>query len=190
LLRIFRAAALRAALAEHVIKLVEAGNMDELKRYRHCVGGSNYHIQLTPKYRRRVFDYRHMRELVKAVIRMKLKQMGIGIGAIEFGPDHIHLFLTDCSKYDVPTIIRHIKGFSSWYLRKNYWDLVKEYLWGNAFWSGGYFFESVGRVTMKTIALYIKRQRGKHWMHEAYEAAGNAGGVSEHSQMRLERFGA
>jgi putative transposase len=131
-----------------------------------------------------------MRELVKAVIRMKLKQMGIGVGAIEFGPDHVHLFLTDCSKYDVPTIIRHVKGFSSWYLRKNYWDMVKGYLWGNAFWSGGYFYESIGRVTMKAIKLYIERQQGKHWMHEAYETTRNAGGSLEQRQARLDGFGA
>ena len=163
--------------------------MDELKRSRHCVGGSNYHIQLTPKYRRRIFNRRHVRELVKAIFRMKLRRMGIGIGAIEFGPDHVHMFLTDCGKYNVPTIIRHIKGFSSWYLRKNYWDMVKGMLWGRAFWSRGYFFESIGRVTMNTVKFYIERQQRKHWMHESAEVSGNAGGVVGHRQSRLDGFG-
>jgi len=130
-----------------------------------------------------------MRELVKAVIRMKLKKMGIGIGAIEFGPDHVHMFLTDCGKYNVPAIIQHIKGFSSWYLRKNYWDMVKGYLWGFAFWSRGYFFESIGRVTMNTVKFYIERQQGKHWMHESAEVRGDAGRVGMHGQTRLNVFG-
>jgi len=164
--------------------------MDELRHSRHCVGGSNYHIQLTPKYRRRIFVTRQMRELVKAIIRMKLKKMGIGIGAIEFGPDHIHMFLTDCRKYDVPTIIQHIKGFTAWYLRKNYWDMVKPYLWGDAFWSGGYFYESIGRVTTDTVKFYIERQQGKHWMHENPEANGNAGGGTKTGQSRLDAFAA
>ena len=163
--------------------------MDELKRYRHCVGGSNYHIQLTPKYRRPIFNSRHMRELVKAIIRMKLKKLGIGIGAIEFGPDHVHMFLTGCNKYDVPTIIRHIKGFSSWYLRKNYWDMVKGYLWGSSFWSRGYFYESIGRVTMDNIKFYIERQQSKHWMYGRARLCTDAGRTMEQGQSRLDVFG-
>jgi len=91
--------------------------MGELKHSRHCVGGSSYHYQFTPKYRQPVFWGMGTRKLVGAVIRMKLAAMGIVLGAIEFGPDHVHLFLINCEKYTVPEIARQLKGFSSYYLR-------------------------------------------------------------------------
>ena len=37
------------------------------------------------------------------------------------------------------------------------------FLWGDSFWSDGYFYESIGRVTTDTIRFYIERQQGKHW---------------------------
>jgi putative transposase len=188
---IFRALRLRAAaLAERDFKLVEAGHMGELKHSRHCVGGSNYHYQFTPKYRRPVFWGTEARNLVKAVILMKLSSLGIELGAIEFGPDHVHLFLKNCEKYTVPELAGKIKGFSSYYLRKNYNHLFRRYLWGNSFWSDGYFYESIGRVTSDTIEYYIKHSQGKHWMHDNADTNLNAGGAGNMEQSRLERFGA
>lgn len=162
--------------------------MDELKHSRHCVGGSNYHIQLTAKYRCRVFSLKELRPLLKAIILMKLTELGVKLGAIQYGPDHVHLFLTDCRKYSVPELVQYIKGFSSWYLRKNYMDLIKPYLWCDAFWTGGYFYESVGRVTTETVRYYIERQQGKHWMHDDPEARVDAGQVVKTGQARLDAF--
>jgi putative transposase len=187
---IFCALRLRAAaLAERIIKLVEAGQMDELVRSRHCVGGSNFHLQLTPKYRKPIFWERPVRKLVEAVIRMKIFALGLVLEAIEFGPDHVHLFVTNCRKYDVPTMIQHIKGFSSWYLRKNYWDLFKNQLWGDSFWTDGYFFESIGRITSENVKFYIMRQQGKHWMHAIPETLKDTGRRLKTEQCRLDAFG-
>jgi putative transposase len=133
---------------------------------------------------------RHLRELVKAVIRQKLYKLGVKIGVVEFGPDHVHLFLTGCRKYSVPELVQHIKGFSSYYLRKNYGDMIRPFLWGDSFWSDGYFYESIGRVTSDTVKFYIERQQGKHWMHESPEPRGNAGQKPKTGQVRLDMFAA
>ena len=162
--------------------------MSALQRYRHCVGGSNYHLQLTPKYRKPIFWERPVRKLVEAVIRMKIFELGLVLEAIEFGPEHVHLFVTNCRKYDVPTMLQHIKGFSSWYLRKNYWDLFKDQLWGDSFWSDGNFFESIGRVTSDNIKFYITRQQGKHWIHQDPDTNRGPGKQAEPGQSRLEAF--
>jgi len=164
--------------------------MGELKHSRHCVGGSSYHYQFTPKYRQPVFWGTGTRKLVGAVIRMKLAAMGIVLGAIEFGPDHVHLFLVNCEKYTVSEIARQLKGFSSYYLRKNYNHVFHRYLWGDSFWSDGYFYESIGRVTSDTIIYYIKHSQGKHWMHDNADTLSYAGGDGKMEQSRLERFGA
>ena len=166
--------------------------MDELKHSRHCVGGSNYHIQATPKYRRHVFWTMEARKLVEAVIRMKVFALGITLGAIEFGPDHVHLFLKNCEKYTVPELVGQIKGFSSYYLRKNYGHIFKRDLWGDSLWSDGYFYESIGRVTSETVEYYIKNQQRKHWMHDSadYHFHLDAGRAKVIGQSRLDRFGA
>jgi len=137
----------------------------ELVHNRHSVGGSNYHMQFTPKYRVQVFRVESIRKLIEALIRRKAYQLGIHIEAIEFGPDHVHIFATDCRKYSVSYIVNQLKGYSSWYIRRALPEYVQAYLWGDSLWSDGYFYESIGRVTANTVKFYIERQQGKHWIH-------------------------
>lgn len=160
--------------------------MEELKHSRHCVGGSNYHLQLTPKYRRTIFENQEARNLIEALMRQKAYKLGVHIEAIEFGPDHIHMFLMGCRKYDVPTLVQYFKGFSSRYIRSKRPDLVRSYLWGDSLWSDGYFYESIGRVTSETVKFYIERQQGKHWVHEDYDSFGS--NKMEYRQAQLESF--
>ena len=130
---------------------------------RHSVGGSNYHLQFTPKYRRAVFRVLEIRKLVEVLIRSKADELGVLIEAIEFGPDHVHIFVTNCRRYSVSTLANHFKGYSSWHVRRALPRDVMLFLWGDSFWSDGYFYESIGRVTSDTVKFYIDRQQGKHW---------------------------
>jgi len=164
--------------------------MYQLERSRHSVGGSNYHMQFTPKYRRHVFKYRGMRALFRAILKMKAHKMGIRLEAVEFGPDHVHVFITGCRKYSASQLAMHLKGFSSWYLRKNYRELIKPYCLGISFWHDGYFSETIGRVTTETVMLYIQRQQGKHWMHYDQDLQVGAGKPAYTGQSRLDMFGA
>ncbi len=135
----------------------------DFKHYKHSVGGSNYHFQFTPKYRRKIFLYGKVRRLCEALIRRKAHQLGVTAESIEFGPDHVHIFVTNCRKYSVSDLAFHFKGSTSYYIRKHAWNEVRNMLWGGSFWSDGYFYESVGRVTSDSIKYYIERQQGKHW---------------------------
>jgi REP element-mobilizing transposase RayT len=119
---------------------------------------------------------------------MKIHELGIVLEAIEFGPEHVHLFVTNCQKYDVPTMLHHIKGFSSWFLRKNYWDLFKDELWGDSFWSDGKFFESIGRVTADNVKFYITRQQEKHWIFRDMDQKSEPAREPKSGQSRLEVF--
>lgn len=132
-------------------------------RNRHSVGGSNYHLQFTPKYRRRVFRVWKIRKMIEALIRRKAHSLGVHVDAIEFGPEHVHVFVTGCRKYSVSWIVNQLKGYSSRFIRRALPMELKPFLWGDSFWSDGYFYESVGRVTTKTVVFYIERQQGKHW---------------------------
>ena len=132
-------------------------------RNRHSVGGSNYHLQFTPKYRRRVFIVWKIRKLIEALIRRKAHKMGLHLEAIEFGPEHVHVFVTGCRKYSVSYLVNQLKGYSSRRIRQALPMELKPFLWGDSFWTDGYFYESIGRITTETVMFYIERQQGKHW---------------------------
>jgi putative transposase len=164
--------------------------MAELICSRHSLGGSNFHMQYTPKYRRDVFEKKEVRELIKMAFEEEARKMGIRLEVVEFGPDHVHLFISGCRNYAAATIAGKLKGYSSWFIRKNYGELIKGYRLGGSFWTDGYFYESIGRVTAETVRHYIEKQQKKHWMHEIYEAPKDAGGDMKLRQVRLDAFAA
>jgi len=90
--------------------------------------------------------------------------MDIDILAVEFGPDHVHIFVGNCKNHSVPEdMAQRFKGYSSYVIRKEHRDSIKDKLWGSHFWSSGYFYEAVGRITSETTQFYIKRQQKKYW---------------------------
>lgn len=68
----------------------------EFDRYSHSLGESNYHFQFTPKYRRDVFrDVILKKACEESFLRIAGKYKII-VRALEFGPDHVHLFVGNC----------------------------------------------------------------------------------------------
>ena len=57
----------------------------------------------------------------------------------------------------VSKAVQYIKGGSSKVIRKEFLEL-REFLWGDNFWSEGYFAETVGVVSEKRIREYIRNQ--------------------------------
>ena len=143
--------------------------MNRLARARHSFGGCNFHMQFTPKYQRPVFKYPKVKAVCREMMEEKAKQLGISISAMEFSPDHAHVFLVGCKNYSASYIAGQLKGYDSYWIRKKYWNLIRRHLWGDQFWTDGYFFESVGRVTGEMVQFYIERQQRKHWQGDDYE---------------------
>jgi len=135
----------------------------ETRRYSHAVGEFNYHIQLTPAYRRGIFGNEKVLKLTKEYILAKANELKVEIFAIEFGPDHVHIFVVDCKNYAPCKLVQFLKGFSSRMMRKNHWNFFRGDLWGKKFWSSGYFCRTVGSVTAETVEHYIIESQEKHW---------------------------
>ena len=135
----------------------------ELVSSSHCIGESNLHLQFTPAYRRAVFARRRVKLLVRAYFFAKAEELRVKILALDFGPDHVHLFLSDWKNYAVEKLVQLLKGFTSYMMRKNHLPLFKDFLWGKKFWSNGYFYRTVGSVTTTTIRIYITQSQNKHW---------------------------
>jgi len=131
--------------------------------YSHAVGEFNYHLQLTTAYRRNVFADEKVRRLTKAYLIGKIEELKLNLVAIEFGQDHVHIFVANCKNYAPCKIVQFLKGFSSRMMRKNHWELFRNCLWGDKFWSGGYFARSIGQTTSEAVEHYILEGQSKHW---------------------------
>ncbi len=141
----------------------------ELLRSSHAAGEANFHFLFTPAYRRAIFAREKVEKLTKAYMRTGAETLQIMISAINAGPDHLHVFVSNCKNYSVAQIAQRLKGFVSYMMRKNHKPLFSDLLWGKKFWTSGYFYRSVGAVTKETIKYYIENSQEKHWEVVDYE---------------------
>ena len=135
----------------------------QIRSYSHAVGEFNYHIQLTLAYRREAMRDERVMKLVKAYISSKLSELKIEVVTMRGGSEHLHIFIANCKNIAPCKMIQQIKGFSSYMMRKNHWNLFRHKLWGDKFWSEGYFCRSIGETTSEAVEHYIKESQSKHW---------------------------
>lgn len=129
----------------------------------HAIGESNFHIQLTPAYRQDIFRDENIAELTLAYILEKLAELKVQIVAYNYGPDHLHLFVANVRFVSEVELVRQIKGYSSFKMRKYFSKLFKDKLWGKKFWNEGHFYRSVGAVNKETMKHYIEECQDRHW---------------------------
>lgn len=141
----------------------------ELVVSAHAVGESNFHFQFTPAYRRDIFVDSLVRELTLAYMFEKIKKHKVILAGYGFGPDHIHLFVSNVRHVGEIKLVQEMKGYSSYMMRKGHWDLFKDKLWGDKFWSEGHFYRSVGAVTAESMQWYVTEGQKKHWQKTTYE---------------------
>jgi len=55
-------------------------------------------------------------------------------------------------------VVNFLKGGSSRILRSEFPEL-EEFLWGDSFWSDGYFAESVGKTNFTEVKKYIQENK-------------------------------
>ncbi len=134
-----------------------------------AVGESNFHLQFTPAYRRDIFFDPLVRELTLAYIVEKMRKLKVVLLAYGFGPDHLHLFVGNVRFVGEIELVRQIKGFSSYMMRKGLRYLFQDKLWGDKFWSEGHFYRSVGAVSNESIRWYVAEGQKKHWRKHTYE---------------------
>ena len=135
----------------------------KLIKSSHAVGESNFHIQLTPAYRQDIFWDEQVSELTLAFIAEKLIECRVVLLGYGFGPEHLHLFLANVRFVGEAELVRKIKGYSSYKMRKHFRNLFSDKLWGKKFWTEGHFYRSVGAVNYETMKLYVEESQEKHW---------------------------
>jgi putative transposase len=147
-------------------------------------GESNFHLIFTPKYRRDVFRDGEVRRTCLESFARTCYELSIRMEACEFGPDHVHLFVSRCKNYSVPYMVQRFKGASAHRIRHELWERVRGKLWGDSFWSDGYFYRSVGSTTAEAVQYYVENSQRKHWaQYDDYETKSQ-----EKEQARLTDF--
>jgi len=96
------------------------------------------HLQFTPKYRRDVFRDERVKETCVRSFRRTAEELGVVLHAVEFGPEHCHLFVGACKNHSVAQLAQRLKGASARKIRRELKHAIEAKLWGEAFWSSGY----------------------------------------------------
>ena len=122
-----------------------------------------YHIVLTPKYRRQIIYGKYKAEIGK-ILRTLCERNGIEIIEANARKDHIHMLVSIPPKMSVSRAMGIIKGKSALMIFDRFANL--KYKYGNRhFWCRGYFVDTVGR-NKTAIQKYIQEQVDEDQMVE------------------------
>ena len=114
------------------------------------------HLVFCPKFRRRVLVGEVARRInvlfteCCLVNRWELHEIGIN-------KDHVHLLIQTRPAEKISEVVQRLKGGSSRVIRLEHPEL-EEFLWGDSFWSDGYFAESIGSKNEAIMRKYISEQ--------------------------------
>jgi putative transposase len=129
----------------------------ELHRDRTIVYSCKYHIVFCPKYRRKVLIPPINARLKELVIE-KQEEYSYRVIEMEIMPDHLHLLLDADPRTGKDTVVRKIKGYTAYTIRKEY-PWMKSRL--PSMWTRSRFIASVGSVSLDVVKQYIAGQKGQ-----------------------------
>ena len=128
--------------------------------WHHNVSESYYHIQLTIKYRKSLFNEK-IEGIVTEIAKGLFERYDIQVSHIGFDKNHVHFLCRFLPKYSGGQVVRLIKSITA----KRIFQIapeVKKELWGGEFWTDGYYFATVsGKGDRRIIEKYIEKQGRK-----------------------------
>ena len=122
-----------------------------------------YHIILTPKYRRQVIYGKYKKEIGK-ILRTLCERNGIEIHEANACKDHIHMLVSIPPKMSVSRAMGILKGKSALMIFDRFANLKYKYE-NRHFWCRGYFVDTDGR-NKTAITKYIQNQMEEDQMVE------------------------
>jgi putative transposase len=128
----------------------------EIRHNRHCVFNIHAHLVFVTKYRKTVFEKKHI-EYLKTVIEKICKDFESELIEIDGEKDHIHLLINYPPKHSLSKIVNSLKGVTSRRLKKQFPEFEK-YYWKNVLWSPSYFAGSCGGASIDIVKKYIQSQ--------------------------------
>ena len=125
------------------------------KSNKNIVYSCKYHVIWCPKYRRRVL-VGAIETRLKAIIQNVCKELNSDLIELETMPDHVHMTVEVDPQFGVHRLVKHIKGASSRYLRKEFPQLRSRL---PTLWTNSYFVSTVGGAPLEVVKQYIENQK-------------------------------
>jgi putative transposase len=128
----------------------------EYQRDEHRVHLIVYHLIWCPK-RRKAILVGKLKERCQQLIEQKCEEKGWNILTLAIQPDHIHLFVRVWPSVSAAEVVKELKGFTSFHLRKEFQPILSKL---PSTWTRSYFASTAGAVSAHTILQYIDAQKG------------------------------
>ncbi len=130
---------------------------NDLTYGRGYVYSLQYHIVWCTKYRKCVLQDGIDKDL-KHYLQQMAAEYRFTITAMEIMPDHIHL-LVDCSpQFELPRMLKILKGNTARWLFMEHPELKKQ-LWGGHLWNPSYCVVTVSERSKEMVEHYIASQK-------------------------------
>ena len=115
------------------------------------------HLVFVTKYRRRVFEARHV-EYMRELFARLCSELDAEMVEMDGEDDHVHILVNYPPKLAVSTLVNALKGTSSRRLRGEFPELERRYHKG-VLWSPSYFAGSCGGAPLTVIRQYVENQQ-------------------------------
>jgi putative transposase len=123
----------------------------------HNVSVLLYHLVCPTKYRRAVIDTQ-VDAILKEVCLQIADRYEMTFLEIGCDRDHVHFLIQSVPTYSPTQLARIIKSITAREVFRRV-PSVKQALWGSAFWTSGFFVNTVGRSGSEdTIRRYVRAQ--------------------------------
>ena len=129
----------------------------DLRHHGHCTYLLTYHLILVVKYRRPCID-KDIASLIEKSAALVLKQNRGKLIEFNSDKDHVHMLIELSPAQPIGKLVGVIKGVTARHVRAQFSGQLKQYLWGDSFWSDSYFITSCGGVTIETLKQYVENQ--------------------------------
>jgi putative transposase len=130
-----------------------------LRRTSHAVYDTAYHLVWCPKYRKKIFEAKEIRERAEQLLREICEEYEFTVEEMEVAMDHVHILISFPPKRSIGEVVRILKSISSRELFRAF-PRLKNRLWAGELWNDGYFARTVGdRMTRQVIEKYIRHHR-------------------------------
>src|SRR5438067_12144158 len=128
----------------------------DYQRDEHRVHLIVYHLIWCPKRRKAILTGQLKERLIQS-IQQKCLEKGGDILELAVQPDHLHLFVRVWPSDSAAEVVKELKGFSSFHLRKEFAPILSKL---PSLWTRIYFSSTAGNVSADTIQRYIETQKG------------------------------
>ncbi|MBE1427116.1 putative transposase [Desulfomicrobium macestii] len=115
------------------------------------------HLVFVTKYRRRVFEARHIKYMRGLFARL-CSELDAEMVEMDGEEDHVHILVNYPPKLAVSTLVNALKGTSSRRLRGEFPEIERRYYKG-VLWSPSYFAGSCGGAPLTVIRQYVENQQ-------------------------------